>query len=237
MSDYKEIWRKAQEVLREKLGKAPRSANVTKVASKLKKGNMEGARAVLSTIVEASTAGAAAGKAAVASAAVNAAGGTTSAMANAHFVKAKANLTRRFKDSGATGKPKASLIHKLAALRRHNKNNANVMKMVNMELAKATAASAASAADKAASAANAKAAKVKKAAKTVKKAKTPAAAVNNLAALFNVAKPNSATRGERQPLLKNNRTRRNYGATKNVMRPGKKYEDLEAFLANSNKSA
>jgi hypothetical protein len=214
MSDYKEVWRKAQDVLRKQLGKNPRSANVTKVASRLKKGNTDGAREVLSAIIEASAAaGAVAGAAAGAASAADAAGGGGGATSgtgltgrgaagkNDAFKEAKQWLIDYRTELGLPPNPPGPHIHSVGAIFRKQQNSSDrnaelnaykkgYLSKINQNTEKAESKKAATASAKASAAANAKAAKAAaaanaKAAKNAGKSAAKTRKTKNSAAAVN----------------------------------------------------
>jgi hypothetical protein len=185
MDPYKNIWRKTQQELQTELGKSPRATNVSMVAARIKRGNQQGAVEKLREIISRASLSAAAAGAEVGVNAVTANTPTSSARLNEYFKGAKANLTRRFIKTGH--RPSATLIHKVAALRRKGKDNDPVMKAIEKKIAQVMAASAAKAAQEAAKAASVKANEVKAAAERVANAKTPEAAVSNLKNVMAIA--------------------------------------------------
>jgi hypothetical protein len=175
---------------------------VSMVASRIKRGNQQGAVEKLRQIISrASSAAAAAG--------ANAVSGNTpisSARLNEYFKSAKANLTHRFTRTGH--RPSAALIQKVAALRRKGMNNTVVMNAIEKKVAQVMAVSAAKAAQEAAKEASIKANEVKAAAAKVANAKTPEAAVSNLKNVLAMANNNLGSTNNRKT-RKTRKTRKN----------------------------
>jgi hypothetical protein len=192
MDPYKNIWKKTQQELQTELGKSPRATNVSMVASRIKRGNQQGAVNKLRQILSRSSVAAA-----VAGTAAGSSTPISSAHLNEYFKTSKANLTRKFAKTGF--KPSAALIHKVALMRSHGKNDRVVMAAIEKKIAQVMAAMTAKSAKEAAEAASVRANQISAASNRVQNAETPAEAVSNLKNVLTIAaNSNMKTRKSRK---------------------------------------